>query len=96
MRPPFRDGKVHVCREMCKTCVFRPGNLMDLVPGRLEQMIEGAVRNESSIICHATLTGDRAVCRGFFDRHKTQPLQLAERLGYLQEINPEDQSGQAR
>lgn len=25
----YRDGRVHVCRQMCATCVFRPGNLMD-------------------------------------------------------------------
>ena len=87
MRPPFRDGLVHVCRQMCATCVFRPGNLMDLQPGRLEQMIKGSVRDESAIICHETLNGDRAVCRGFFNKHKTQPLQLAERLGYLAEVD---------
>lgn len=28
-------------------------------------------------------TQDNAVCRGFFDRHKTTPLQLAERLGLV-------------
>lgn len=84
----FRDGYVHVCREMCSTCVFRPGNLMHLRPGRLRGMIDEATANDGAIICHCTLDGDRAVCRGFFDRHQTTPLQLAERLGVMREIDP--------
>ncbi len=80
----YRDGKVHVCEEMCTTCIFRPGNLMQLMPGRVEDMIAEAIKGGSAIICHSTLDGDNAVCRGFFDKHKTQPLQIAERLGFLQ------------
>ncbi|MEJ7804100.1 MAG: hypothetical protein WKH68_12145 [Candidatus Limnocylindria bacterium] len=30
--------------------------------------------------------GQPAVCRGFFARHQTQPLQLAERLGMIEEV----------
>ena len=80
----FRNGKVHVCEEMCPTCIFRPGNLMQLMPGRVEDMIAEAIKGESAIICHSTLDGDNVVCRGFFDKHKTPLLQIAERLGFLQ------------
>lgn len=80
----YRNGKVHLCEEMCLTCVFRPGNLMKLEPDRIEGMISDACKNESAIICHSTLNGPNAVCKGFFDKHKTQSLQIAERLGYLQ------------
>jgi hypothetical protein len=86
----YRDGKVHVCAVMCATCVFRPGNLMSLPPGRLASMVSEAVANESCIPCHSTLpyppyySEGQAVCRGFFDRHPTQPLQVAERLGLVE------------
>lgn len=86
----YRDGKVHVLSEMCETCVFRPGNLMRLPPGRLAGMVKEAVEAESCIPCHSTLPywpegGDeQAVCRGFFDRHKTQALQIAERLDLIE------------
>jgi len=83
-RKPFRDGKVHVCRAMCSTCIFRPGNLMHLEEGRVEQMVRDAKKKESAITCHETLDGKQAVCRGFFERHATQPLQIAERLGYIE------------
>jgi hypothetical protein len=83
-RPMFRDGKVHVCKRMCATCIFHPGNIMTLREGRLESMVAAATKEESAIICHQTLGEGEAACRGFFDKHKTSSLQIAERLGYIQ------------
>lgn len=90
-RKPFRDNAVHVCAEMCETCIFRPGNLMGLRPGRAKELIRAATRDDSAIICHSTLSGDQAVCRGFYDKHPTSPLQVAERLGMVsfQDVNKE-------
>lgn len=89
-KPVYADGFVHVMAKQCKTCVFRPGNRMDLEPGRLEQMIRDATAAESCIPCHKTTYDhhpQEAVCRGFFLRHKTQPLQVAERLGLIEEVD---------
>lgn len=83
---PYRNGKVYVCKRLCKTCIFRPGNLMHLKEGRVEQMVADSVKKDTAIICHSTLDGDNAVCRGFFNRHKTTPLILAERLGMIEEV----------
>jgi hypothetical protein len=84
----FRDGKIHVMEKMCKTCIFRPGNLMQLEPGRVEGMVRDATADDSCIPCHSTLylsgRPEHAVCRGFFDRHATAPLQIAERLGMIE------------
>lgn len=82
---------MHVCEVMCPTCVFRPGNLMDLRPGRLRGMVDEALADEGCVPCHERLrtagcTDGDAVCRGFFDRYPTQPLQVAERLGLLREV----------
>ena len=88
----YRDGKVHVCQRQCPTCIFRPGNKMHLDPGRLKQMTDGAVKNDSCIICHDTLDGDNAVCRGFFNKHRTTPLQIAERIEAIMFVMPEKKS----
>ena len=89
MHNVFNEGVIHVCRAMCSTCIFRPGNLMDLEEGRVEGMIKDAVADESTIVCHQTLdTPQNAACRGFFDRHKTQPLQIAERLDVIRWHKP--------
>lgn len=84
----FRDNKVHLCAEKCSTCIFRGGNLMHLNEGRRDGMVRDSIESGGAIICHQTLDGDNAVCRGFFDvhKHEVQALQLAERLGFIQEV----------
>lgn len=83
-RKPFRNGKVHVKRRMCKTCIFRRGNLMHLRAGRRDQMVRDAKRAESTIICHETLLGKQAACYGFFAGYATAPLQIAERMKLIE------------
>ncbi|MGW2317427.1 hypothetical protein [Streptomyces sp. NPDC001680] len=34
-------GTVRVCARRCDTCIFHPGNLMDLKPGRVANMVAG-------------------------------------------------------
>lgn len=83
----YRDGKVHVKKALCKTCIFRPGNKMHLEEGRVEGMVKSATEDGGAIICHDTLgTKENAVCRGFFNKHKTSTLQVAERLGFIKEV----------
>ena len=82
-RGPFRDGKVHVMRKMCDSCIFRPGNRMRLKAGRVEQMVVDATKADSCIPCHKTLDGRQAVCAGFFRKYATAPLQIADRLGFI-------------
>lgn len=83
----YRDDKIHVCRQMCDTCIFHPDNRMLLEPGRIKALVEGALKAQSAIICHETLEGDHAICRGFYDRHETTTLQIARRLGVIREVD---------
>lgn len=90
--PVYFDGFVHVVREMCETCVLRPGNPMQLAPGRVRGMIEGSIANNSAYACHKTLDGtQQGVCRGYWDRYKDRVsiLQIAERLNVVKEIDPD-------
>lgn len=60
---------------------------MRLEPGRLTGMIEEAVHDDTAIICHSTLYGQsdqEAVCHGFFTRHSTIPLRLAQAMGVIE------------
>ncbi|MBK3624329.1 hypothetical protein JHN59_05635 [Streptomyces sp. MBT49] len=72
---------VRVCTEKCTTCIFRPGNLMDLTPGRLAQMIRDAIANEGHIVCHSTLGTDAsAICAGYAAHPRGRAASLALRL----------------
>jgi hypothetical protein len=80
----FDGEKVHVMERKCDTCIYRPGNLMRLDPGRKDAMEAGAIKDQGVIPCHKTIHGNRtqeAVCRGFFDVAKHERLlAVAERL----------------
>lgn len=81
----YRRNRMHVMARMCDTCIFRPGNLMDLEPGRVESMVAECERNDGCIPCHKTLgqTGGEAVCRGMYEFHRSPTLHLAECLGVV-------------
>lgn len=88
-------GRSRLCSRECATCIFRPGNLMRLRPGRLKDLVREATATErvmnvdgSFIVCHSTLGADPAICRGFFKRYSTQSLQLMERLWGFTEVDP--------
>jgi hypothetical protein len=42
-----------------------------------------ACSTDNVIVCHATLAGDNAVCRGFYERHATLPLIVARAMGVI-------------
>ncbi|KAB1989825.1 hypothetical protein [Streptomyces triticiradicis] len=72
---------VRVCGHRCATCIFRPGNLMNLQPGRVAEMIKKAVASEGHIVCHKTLdTATPAICAGFATHPQGRIASLALRL----------------
>lgn len=79
---------------MCGTCVFRPGNLMHLRPGRLADLVRTTLARDSFIVCHSTLPGlapagyAPAICRGFADRYSTNALRVMGRLRAFVEVTP--------
>jgi len=86
---------VKVLAEKCSTCIFRPGNLMRLRPGRVKSMLAECELEDTHIICHETseeMTGTRrneAVCRGFIEAGgSSSMLRLGEGLDMIEEVKP--------
>jgi hypothetical protein len=90
---------VRVLEEQCGTCIFRPGNLMHLRPGRLRDIVGECRHRDTHVPCHEFLTLPRggwvagpkaqgAVCRGYFDsiRPLAGMLQVADRLGFIEYV----------
>lgn len=95
----YRIGRIHVMSKLCETCIFRPGNKMDLEPGRVEAMVKATAKTDGCIPCHTTTYGQdkrgEAACRGFFEKHPTAPLQIAQRLRLITWQEPlEKQTGE--
>lgn len=82
--------KPRMCREMCDTCILRPGSVVarGLGPERLKQLIADARNNESYVVCHSTFDAEPAVCRGFADRYPTRGLAILTELIGFHEIDP--------
>lgn len=86
-----------LCAVKCSTCIFRPGNLMQLRPGRVRQMVNDSLAGGGFITCHATLpyagTGARpAICRGFYDAygHASNLIRMWSRIGGFDQVQPPD------
>lgn len=80
-------GTVRLCENLCTTCIFHPGNLMSLEPGRVKEMLHDALASEGHIVCHKTLgTDEPAICAGF-TRHPDAGRSLALRLAAAGVVN---------
>lgn len=72
---------VRICADRCPTCIFRPGNLMHLAPGRLARLIALAIADEGHIVCHDTLgSGVGSICAGYAAHPEGRKRSLALRL----------------
>ena len=82
-------GRPRMCREMCDTCILRPGSTVtaSLRPGRLRELINGARADESYVVCHSTFGEQPAICRGFADHYDTNSLRIMQRLGGFHEVD---------
>jgi hypothetical protein len=61
---------------------------MYLDEGRLEEMMEETRCKDTNVICHSTLDGDHAVCRGSFDYAPGQMARISLRLGLVEYVKP--------
>lgn len=78
--PVYSNGRVYVLSELCPTCIFRPGNLMRLSPGRVAAMVKDALADDAgSVTCHSTLYGQapqQGICRGWWERYASRSMTL--------------------
>jgi hypothetical protein len=77
------QSRLHVKREQCSTCIFKPGNKMQLRAGRMADLTAETDARDANVVCHQTLDGIGALCRGSVDRRPGQMYRIAERLNGL-------------
>lgn len=77
----YRNGHVHVMQRQCDSCIFRPDTP---IPEARDRVTAEAIANGTAVICHSTLQDALAVCHGFFKRHPTPTLRLAQAMGVIE------------
>jgi hypothetical protein len=83
-----------VMPEQCKTCIFRPGNLMHLAEGTLEDMVRKTDKKDDNVICHQSegLMGTircKAWCKGSVDRRPGFAVRFMQEHKILRELPQE-------
>lgn len=87
--PVFDKAGLHVLSEPCSTCIFRPGNLMRLNPGRLKDMTDSTDAADTNVVCHQTLGQPvGALCHGSVERRAGQMVRIGERLNAIVYVEP--------
>ncbi len=73
----FRDGRVHITRPLCATCIYRPGN-----EETGARVIRLASADQTAVVCHSTLDHpNQSICGGFAAKDPTYPIKVALELG---------------
>lgn len=81
--------KFLVTAKRCDECLFSKAKLVD--DSRQQQILNNCRETGSYFLCHkGTLRGVAVVCRGFFDTEANQACQVADRLGLVEFIDPEE------
>lgn len=92
---PAREPTV-LLTDKCATCIYRPGNLMDLRPGRVAQMTKETRAKDTNVICHKSRDvggewTENAYCSGNVEVVGLGQLgRIMERCGFLHEKHPDD------
>jgi hypothetical protein len=80
-----QDHRLRIKRERCSTCIFRPGNLMELREGRLQDMTDATDATDSNVICHQTIATEAgALCAGSVERRAGQQVRIFGRLNSIE------------
>ncbi len=86
----YRDGEVHVLREECATCIFKPRE-RPVDGARVAGMVRDTMDEPgATVVCHSTLYDDgvdNAICRGWYDRlgDRDPVLRMARGMGIIVE-----------
>ncbi len=90
MTNTYVDGRLHVRRTNCDTCIFRANKFV--TDERVAGMVEAADADNSTIPCHKHLYEGaeiEPVCRGYFDRASSMAMRLAVAMDIVTFGDPE-------
>lgn len=87
---PFQDGKLKVMAKRCEECLYTKNRIV--ADASAATILKKLAVEESYFICHKfSIAGESGVCRGFYgSAHSCQLVQVAQRLGAVVFINPDD------
>lgn len=79
-----------VMSKKCDQCLFGPNKIVS--NARKAELIRKIHAEGTNFLCHkGTINGEEIVCAGDLeaDRYRTNMMRIAERLGVIEEIDPD-------
>lgn len=74
-----------VCETKCDQCLFTKDRIVSA--DRMKQILAECARDDTHFICHkASIAGQDACCRGFYETQSSNLLRIAQRLGAVEFI----------
>lgn len=73
------NAELKVCSHQCNECLFTNNRIVR--PERADELVEDCLKSDRFFECHkGTLAGLTVVCRGFWNRYKSDvwPLRIAQ------------------
>ena len=78
-----------VMKKCCNQCLFTKNKIVS--DERKAQLLRDCKRDDHFFICHkASLAGETIVCSGYQQNMSNSSTQIAERLGMINWVNPND------
>jgi hypothetical protein len=83
-----------VMRRQCATCIYRKGWMgtpIEALEDQVREKHKGATGFKGYRVCHSQKRGQKACCRGFWNRHRDAFAagQIAQRLNFVEFVEPE-------
>ncbi|AEH21824.1 VHS1011 protein [Vibrio phage 1] len=77
-----------VAKKCCGQCLFSSKRIVS--EKRKEDIIAGCEKRDTYFVCHkATINKENVVCRGFYEKHTSQQIRIAQRLGVIDFVEVE-------
>lgn len=86
---PTNELKVYMTSRRCDQCLFSKNKIVD--NKRRREILKDCKESDKHFECHkGTIKGRKVMCKGFFEVMPTQTQILANAVGMIVEIKPED------
>lgn len=83
------SGLLKVADKQCKQCLFGKDKIVS--EERMHEVLAQCKAKDDHFLCHlGTINGEKVVCRGFYQKHTSQLIRIAERLNMVEIVKIKD------
>lgn len=78
---------IKVASKCCGQCLMSKNKIVS--DSRKNEILKDCLKNDTHFLCHKERK-DEVVCRGFFEKHSSNMIRIASRLGMIEFVDVEE------